>query len=174
MRRPIERQSALRRLTERRPHLPALFRPGDDGALTLSYVIILPIFLTGIMIIVQASVWYLARETALAAARQGADVARTSHPPPGAGAQAAVAFARSAAAGFLLAPRASAAGSSAATVKITVTGQAPSLVPGLPIKIREVVTAPVERFAASGWVPPLAWQLRVPGGPAEQRLGGRW
>ncbi|HUJ07868.1 MAG TPA: TadE family protein [Streptosporangiaceae bacterium] len=126
---------------------------GERGALTLSYVIIVPVFLMSLMIIAQASVWYMARETALAAARQGADVARTAHPPPGAGAQAAVTFARSAAPGFLLGPSASAAGTSATTVMITVTGRVPSLVPGMVITVSEVVTAPIERFTAAG---PLA------------------
>jgi hypothetical protein len=95
-------------------------------------------------------VWYLARETAIGAARQGADVARTAHPPPGGGARAAVVFARQAAPGFLLAPAASAAGSSAATVRIRVTGRVPSLVPGMVLTVSEVVTAPVERFTAVG------------------------
>ena len=122
----------------------------DNGALTLSYVVLIPVFLAGIMVIVQACVWYLARETAIAAARQGADVARTAHPPPGSGAAAAVIFARKAAPGFLLGPSASAAGSSAVTVEITVTGRVPTLVPGMVIKVSEVVTAPVERFTASG------------------------
>ena len=122
----------------------------DDGALTLSYVIIVPVFLAGIMVIAQACVWYLARETAISAARQGADVARTAHPPPGRGAQAAVAFARQAASGFLLGPSASAAGSSAATVRIRVSGRVPSLVPGMELTVSEVVTAPVERFTAAG------------------------
>jgi hypothetical protein len=120
----------------------------DDGALTLSYVIIIPVFLAGIMVIVQASVWYLARETAIGAARRGADVARTAHPPPGSGAAAAVVFARQAAPGFLLEPSASAAGSSGATVRIRVTGRVPSLVPGMVLTVSEVVTAPVERFTA--------------------------
>jgi len=125
----------------------------DDGALTLSYVVLVPVFLAGIMVIVQACVWYLARETAIAAARQGADVARTAHPPPGSGAAAAVIFARKAAPGFLLGPSASAAGSSAVTVRITVTGRVPTLVPGVVIRVSEVVTAPVERFTASGALP---------------------
>jgi hypothetical protein len=116
----------------------------------LSYVIIIPAFLAGIMVIVQACIWYLARETAIGAARQGADVARTAHPPPGQGAQAAVAFARQAAPGFLLGPAASAAGSSATTVRIQVTGRVPSLVPGTVLTVSEVVTAPVERFTAEG------------------------
>src|SRR5215472_1532934 len=85
----------------------------ERGALTLGYVVIIPVFLAAIMVVVQASVWYLARETAIAAARQGADVARTAHPPPGQGAAAAIAFASQAAPGFLLRPSASAAGSSA-------------------------------------------------------------
>ena len=123
---------------------------GDDGALTLSYAVITPVFLMAILVIVQACVWYLARETAIAAARQGADVGRTAHPPPGRGAQAAVAFARWAAPGFLLEPNASAAGSSAATVRIRVSGRVPSLVPGMVIRVSEVVAAPVERFAAPG------------------------
>jgi Flp pilus assembly protein TadG len=134
----------------RRPGRTGLRR--EDGALTLSYIVIIPVFLAGIMVIVQACVWYLARETAIAAARQGADVARTAHPPPGSGAAAAVIFARKAAPGFLLGPSASAAGSSAVTVRITVTGRVPSLVPGMVIKVSEVVTAPVERFTAAGVV----------------------
>jgi hypothetical protein len=122
----------------------------DDGALTLSYVVIMPVFLAAILVIVQASMWYLARETAVAAARQGADVARTANPPPGRGVQAAVVFARQAAPGFLLGPTASAAGSSAVTVTIRVSGRVPSLVPGMVITVSEVVTAPVERFTVAG------------------------
>ena len=122
----------------------------DGGALTLSYVLVVPAFLLGIMTIVQASVWYLARETALAAARRGADVARTSN--PAAGRQAALAFARSAAPGFLSKVSASSRGSTATMVRITVSGQVPSLVPWTAPKITEVVTAPVERFVALGVV----------------------
>jgi Flp pilus assembly protein TadG len=122
----------------------------DRGALTLSYVIVMPVFLLSLMVIVQTAIWYLGRETALAAAQQGADVARTARQPPGAGAEAAVVFARSAAPGFLLVPSASTAGSSQETVRVTVTGRVPSLVPGMVIRVSEVVTAPVERFIAQG------------------------
>lgn len=131
----------------------------DSGALTLSYVMIVPVFLLGIMTVVQASVWYLAREAALAAARHGADVARTSKTPPGPGAAAALAFARSAAPGFLTRVSASSAGSTRTTVEITVSGQAPSLVPWTVIKVSEVVTAPVERFVALGPADPRPWRV---------------
>lgn len=119
----------------------------------------IPVFLASIMVIVQACVWYLARETAIAAARQGADIARTAQRPPGSGAAAAVAFARRAAPGFLLAPAATTSGSSAATIRIVVTGRVPSLVPGLVLTVRETVTAPVERFTASGQSRPPAREV---------------
>lgn len=120
----------------------------ESGALSLSYVIIMPVVLTAIMIMMQASAWYLARDAALAAARQGADVARVRGSAPSAGPQAAVAFAQSAASGWLLVPSASAAGSTATTIEITVTGRAPSLVPGMKVNVSETVQVPAERFYA--------------------------
>jgi TadE-like protein len=118
----------------------------DTGAMTLSYVIVFPAFLAALMVIVQGSLWYLAREAALAAARQGADAARVLHAPPGAGPRAALAFAHSAASGYLLHPRAFSSGSTATTVQITVTGRVPSLVPGLPISVSQAAQVPVEQF----------------------------
>jgi Flp pilus assembly protein TadG len=124
----------------------------DDGALTLSYVIIVPVFLAGLMVIVQASVWYLARQAALAAARQGVDAARVLGSAPGAGPRTAVAFARSAASGFLLRPRAYALNQNATTqgtIQVTVTGTVPSLVPGLALTVTQVAAGPVEKFTTA-------------------------
>ncbi len=118
--------------------------------MTLSYVIIVPVFLIGIMTVVQASIWYLARDAVLAAARHGADVARTSPSPPGNGAEAAISFATSATPGFLSDIAATTKGTTAATVRIRVSARIPSLVPGLVVRVREVVTAPVEQFVALG------------------------
>ena len=143
-------------------------RPGpDSGAFTLSYVIIVPVFLAGLMVIVQAAVWYLASLSALAAARAGANAARTFNAPPGAGPRTALSFARAAAPGFLLSPAATAAGSTPSILRITVTGRAPALIPGLLIGIREVVRVPVERFIAAG---PRRAGPRRAGGPMR---GGR-
>jgi Flp pilus assembly protein TadG len=123
-------------------------RGSDAGALTLSYVIIVPVFLMAVMVIAQASLWFLARQAALAAARQGANAARVGGALPGAGPSAALAFARSAASGYLISPSATGAGSTAATIQIRVTGQVPSIVPGLVVKVTEAAQAPVEKFAA--------------------------
>jgi Flp pilus assembly protein TadG len=120
----------------------------DDGALILTYVIIVPVFMLAIMVIIQGALWYLAREAALAAARQGVDAARVRGAAAGAGRQAALAFARNDASGYLLGPSATDGGSTPTTVQITVSGHVPTFVPGLTINISQVVRAPVEHFVA--------------------------
>jgi hypothetical protein len=119
---------------------------GDRGALTLSYVVLLPFVLTFLMVVVQGAFWFLAKEAALAAARQGADAARALHSSAAAGVPAALAFARHSGSGYLLNPWADTRGSTATTISVTVGGQVPSLVPGLAVKVSETVQAPVEEF----------------------------
>jgi Flp pilus assembly protein TadG len=119
----------------------------DAGALVLTYVIVVPVFMLAVMVIIQGALWYLAREAALAAARQGVDAARVRGAAADAGRQAALAFARHDASGYLLGPSAT-EGSTTTTIQITVSGRVPTFVPGLPINISEVVQAPVEQFVA--------------------------
>jgi len=133
----------MRAMRSRRARLR---RRNDNGALTLSYVVVLPFVLLFIMVVIQASFWFLAREAALAAARQGADAARALHASLRAGPVAALAFARHAGTGYLLDPQASTAGSTPATVSVTVTGRVPSFVPGLVVRVSETAQAPVEEF----------------------------
>jgi TadE-like protein len=118
----------------------------DRGALTLSYVAVLPFVFLFIMVLIQASFWFLARDAALTAARQGADAARALNAPLSAGPAAAMAFARQAGSGYLEAPVASAAGSTGSTISITVSGHVPSFIPGLVVHVTETVQAPVEKF----------------------------
>jgi len=121
-------------------------RGSDRGALTLSYVAVLPFVFLVIMAAIQASFWFLARDAALAAARQGADAGRALNAPRSAGPAAALAFARQAGQGYLENPVASAAGSTSSTVSITVSGQVPSFVPGVVVQVTETVQAPAEEF----------------------------
>jgi Flp pilus assembly protein TadG len=121
-------------------------QPADAGALSLSYAIILPVVLLFIMIVVQASFWFLAREAALAAARQGADAARALGASDAAGPVAALAFARNSGSGYLLDPAVTMTGSTRTTVSVTVSGHVPSLVPGLGVNVSETVQVPVEEF----------------------------
>jgi len=128
-------------------------RGRDAGALILSYLIVVPVFMLAVMVIVQSALWYLAREAALAAARQGVDAARVPGAAAGAGTQAALAFVRNDASGYLLGASASMTGTSAAagtsaTIQVTVTGHIPTFVPGLVINISQAVQAPAEKFVA--------------------------
>jgi hypothetical protein len=122
----------------------------DDGALILTYVIIVPVFMLAVMVIIQGALWYLAREAALAAARQGVDAARVRGAAAGTGPRAALAFARSDASGYLLGPQATAQGSTAATIQVRVSGHVPTFVPGLVIRVSQAAQAPAEMFIAPG------------------------
>jgi hypothetical protein len=106
----------------------------------------MPFVLLFIMVLIQASFWFLARDAALAAARQGADAARAMDAPRAAGPAAALEFARQAGQGYLVDPVANATGSSGSTISITVSGDVPSFVPGLVAHVTETVQAPVEKF----------------------------
>ena len=120
-------------------------RQDDRGALTLSYVAVLPFVFLFIMVLIQASFWFLARDAALAAARQGADAARAME-RRAAGPAAALAFARQAGQGYLEDAAASATGSTGSTISITVSGHVPSFVPGLVVHVSETAQAPAEEF----------------------------
>jgi len=118
----------------------------DGGALSLGYVIIFPAFLLALMLMIQGSVWYLAREAALAAARHGADIARVKGTSPAAGASAAMQFVRSAAPGFLHSPSAWPLCPCSRTVTITVSGHVPVIFPGFTLTVTQSAQAPIEKF----------------------------
>jgi Flp pilus assembly protein TadG len=124
-------------------------QPGraDTGALTLSYVIVFPAVLIALFFLVQAALYFMAHNLALAAAQQGADVAREYNSTDGAGSAAALALIRRDGSGMLETERAVAT-RTGTTVTVTVSGQAWSLVPGLPVSVSETVQEPIERFVS--------------------------
>jgi Flp pilus assembly protein TadG len=117
----------------------------DSGALTLSYVIVFPAVLVALLFIVQAALYFMAHNLALAAAQQGADVAREYNSTDGAGSAAALSMIRQGGSGMLETDRA-VTSRTGNTVTVTVSGQAWSLVPGLPVVVSETVQEPLERF----------------------------
>jgi Flp pilus assembly protein TadG len=119
---------------------------GDSGALTLSYVIVFPVVLFALMFIVQAALYYMAHNLALAAARQGADVARELNSTDGAGSAAALSLIHQDGSGMLATVHQPVVTRTGATVTVKVSGQAWSLLPGLPVRVDETVQEPIERF----------------------------
>lgn len=121
--------------------------PRERGSLTLELAVVFPAVLALLLLIVQTGLYLYAREIALDAARQGAEVARLQTGSLSAGLVQAQSFARHAGGGSLLDSRASDTGSTATVVTITVAGRAPSLLPGLTgWSISQTAIAPRELF----------------------------
>jgi Flp pilus assembly protein TadG len=118
----------------------------ERGAVTLEVVIGLPVLLLAVLLTINAALWYHARNTALAAAREGVRAARTYDSNIHTGQTAAMAFATSTGHGILLSPAVDTSGSSSTTVAIRVRGEAVSLLPGLHWHVDQIARGPVERW----------------------------
>ncbi|WP_243719776.1 TadE family protein [Actinomadura sp. KC06] len=118
----------------------------DRGSITLETVIAVPVALLAVMLIINAALWYHARNTALAAAQEGVRTARAYGANPAQADATALAFARSNGEGFLQSPSVDTSGSTTTTIVVRVRGTAVSLVPGLHLEVNQVARGPVERF----------------------------
>lgn len=122
---------------------------GDRGSVTVESVIVFPVVLLLIFGAIQAGVYYYGRSIASAAAEQGLQAARAEKGSAGDGAARAQAFLATSSRGVLTntAVRPS---RDAATATITVTGQAPSLIPGMTFTVSQSATGAVERVTNRG------------------------
>ncbi|MFJ3826000.1 TadE/TadG family type IV pilus assembly protein [Streptomyces nodosus] len=107
-------------------------RLGDDrGDAAIEMAIIFPVVVLLSFMVVQASVWYYAKQIALTAAREGVQAATAYQSSDAAGSARARSVLNRVAGDSLLGPAVSTAGSNAERVTVTVTGRAPSLLPGV-------------------------------------------
>ncbi|MEU6610258.1 TadE/TadG family type IV pilus assembly protein [Streptomyces shenzhenensis] len=122
----------------------------DHGDASVQMAIIFPFVLLATVAIVQASMWYYARQIALTAAREGATAARAYQSSPADGAaQARHVLGRTA--GDSLRGYSVAASSDGQRVRIKVSGTALSMIPGLPgLKVSQSASGPVERWTVPG------------------------
>ncbi|MFF0386837.1 TadE family protein [Streptomyces sp. NPDC004286] len=123
---------------------------GDQGETAVSMAIVFPFVLLVTVAVVQASMWYYARQIALTAAREGVTAARAYQAGPGEGAaRAQNVLARTA--GDSLRGYAVSAGSTGQRVQVRVSGTAQSMIPGLSgLRITQSASGPVERWTNSG------------------------
>jgi Flp pilus assembly protein TadG len=118
----------------------------ESGAHTVEFAIVaLPLLIVTFMVI-QAALVFHARSMALAAATQGAQVARAYGSSPAAGKNKAEDFLEVIGQG-LREPEVRVA-SSPTDVTVTVTGQAPSIVPFITFDISQTASGPIERFVS--------------------------
>ncbi|MEV5645052.1 TadE family protein [Streptomyces flaveolus] len=121
----------------------------DRGDASIQMAIVYPFVLLATIAVIQASMWYYARQIALTAAREGVTAARAYQAGPGDGtAQAREVLGRTA--GDSLRSPSVTAGSDGTRVRVQVSGIAQSMIPGVPgLTITQSASGPVER-----WVQP--------------------
>ncbi|WP_331732517.1 TadE family protein [Streptomyces sp. NBC_00989] len=126
-------------------------RWGDDrGDASIQMAIVFPVILLTTIAVIQASMWYYAREIALTAAREGLTAARAYQASPADGtARAQEVLGRSA--GDSLHGYGVSASTDGQRVRIQVSGTALSMIPGLSgLKITQSASGPVERWTTAG------------------------
>lgn len=128
-------------------------RPGSQserGSASLEIAILGPALLLLIFAVIQAGLWFYARNLALAAAQEGVDAARGYQTSSNAGVTRAQAFLQRVAGDSLQASTVSAAGSTPTTVRIEVRGRCLSVWPGVPgWPVHQSAVGPVERFTVN-------------------------
>jgi Flp pilus assembly protein TadG len=122
----------------------------ERGDTSIQMAIIFPFVLLATVAVIQASMWYYARQIALTAAREGATAARAYQSSPGDGAaRARAVLGRTA--GDSLHGYSVSASSDGQRVRIQVSGTALSMIPGLPgLHITQSASGPVERWTVPG------------------------
>ena len=121
------------------------------GTSAVEFVIVAPVFLLLIFTIIEAGLYFHARDVALAAATDGLTAARARTGSGEEGRQAAVAFVERAGGDDVLLGSTVASVRTATTATVTVTGRTLPLVPGLPgWSVSQTASGPVERFTRAG------------------------
>jgi len=114
----------------------------EAGSTTLEVTVIFPAVLGIVLLVVQAALYWHARDAALSSAQQGLAVATVSGLPAG------EARASQVAADLGGITSAHTTGSTGAEVVISVSGSVPSLLPGLDLRVSESAAGPSEGFGA--------------------------
>lgn len=122
---------------------------GERGSATLELAVAFPVFLLLLIAAVQAALYFYARAIALTAAQQGVQAARLEHHTLEEGMTAAHGYAAHAGGGSLHDIAVATTGSTPVTVRITVTGTAPSLLPGITWNVSQQAAGARERFTTA-------------------------
>lgn len=118
----------------------------DRGDTSIQMAIIFPFVLLATVAVIQASMWFYARQIALTAAREGLTAARSYQSSPADGAaRTREVLARTA--GDSLVGYSISAGSDGQRVRVQVSGTAMSMIPGISgLQVTQSASGPVERW----------------------------
>ncbi|MFJ9662102.1 TadE/TadG family type IV pilus assembly protein [Streptomyces griseoflavus] len=122
----------------------------DRGDTSIQMAIVYPLVLLTAIAVIQASMWYYARQIALTAAREGVTAARAYQASPADGAARAREVLGRTAGDSLRSPTVT-SGSTGERIRIQVSGTAQSMIPGIPGRtITQSASGPVERWTVPG------------------------
>jgi Flp pilus assembly protein TadG len=123
----------------------------DRGDASIQMAIVFPFVLLATIAVIQASMWYYARQIALTAAREGVASARSYQASPADGAARAQEVLGRTAGDSLRDAGVSTGGSNGQRVRIQVSGIAQSMLPGVPgLKVTQSASGAVERWTVPG------------------------
>lgn len=126
-------------------------RGRDDGSSAVELVLLTPLLMFAVFVVVQVALYLHARHVVLAAAQQGARLARDLAPTDTAGVDAAragtYAYLHQLGADLVTDPTVSVT-RTGGQASVRVTGDAVSILPGFVLRVVEVSTGPVEMFRA--------------------------
>ncbi|WP_413804339.1 TadE family protein [Streptomyces sp. OE57] len=124
---------------------------GDRGDASVQMAIVFPFVIVLTIAVVQASMWYYARQIALAAARDGVAAGRTYRAGPSDAADRARQVLDRTAGDSLRGATVATVGSTGERIRVQVHGTAPSLLPLIPdLPVTQSASGPVERFTTPG------------------------
>ncbi|MFE2736192.1 TadE family protein [Streptomyces sp. NPDC059349] len=122
----------------------------DQGDTSIQMAIVFPFVLLLTVAVVQASMWYYARQIALTAAREGLSAARSYQASPADGAARAREVLDRTAGDSLMSSSVSTAGGGQ-RITVEVSGTAQSMLPGVPgLHITQSASGTVERWTKPG------------------------
>ncbi|MET9083650.1 TadE family protein [Streptomyces sp. NPDC004237] len=125
-------------------------RCDDRGDTSIQMAIVFPFVLLATVAVVQASMWYYARQIALTAAREGLTTARSYRSTPAAGVERAQNVLQRTA-GDSLRGYSVTVSSTGQRVHIRVSGTAMSMLPGVPgLQVTQSASGPAEDWTTPG------------------------
>jgi Flp pilus assembly protein TadG len=123
----------------------------ERGDTSIQMAIVFPFVLLATIAVLQASLWYYARQIALTAAREGVSAACTYQASPADGVARAREVLGRTAGDSLRSPSVSTVGSSAQRVRIQVSGTAQSMIPGIKgLRVTQSASGATERWTVPG------------------------
>ncbi|MET8213691.1 TadE family protein [Streptomyces sp. NPDC005373] len=123
---------------------------GDRGSSPIQAAIVFPVVIVITFILLQGVMWAYARNIAYTAARSGVAAGRVYEASPADGSAHAQRALDDLAGNMLTGTSVSTAGSTQDTMRVHVSGQALSMLPGFHLTVQATVSGPIEHWSVEG------------------------